>query len=75
MGLVSGPTAYMDHQLSVTSQAWGGDPQQPERRPLDQTKYDAFMTWAYYRQLITQTTWVYLIPYYWNQSRFWAAEI
>ena len=59
----------------LTSQAWGGDPQQSERRPLALTKNGVFMRWAYYRELITQTTWLDLIPYCWNQSRFWAAEI
>ena len=45
------PAACMKHQFTVTSQTWGGDPQQPERRPVAQMKYDAFMTLAYYREL------------------------
>ena len=47
-----GPAACMNHQFTVTSQAWGGDPQQPELRSLPQTKYDAFMTSAYYIEFL-----------------------
>ena len=39
------------YQFTVTSQAWGGDPQQPERHSLTQTKYDDFVTSAYYWEL------------------------
>ena len=44
VGLACGPAACMDHQFTLTIQVWGGDPQQPERHPLAQTKYDAFVT-------------------------------
>ena len=47
MGQVPGPAAWMNHQFTVASQAWGGDPQQPEHRPLAQIKYDTFMMWAH----------------------------
>ena len=36
--------------FSVTTQAWGSDPQQPDRRSLTQTEYDACMTSAYYSE-------------------------
>ena len=50
MGLAHVPTACMNHQFTVTIEAWGGDPQQPERRPLARTKFDAFITSVYYWQ-------------------------
>ena len=46
--LAHGPTTCMSYQFTETSQAWGGDPQQPEHHPLAQTKHDAFVTSAYY---------------------------
>ena len=52
MGLACGPAASMNHQLTMTTQAWGGDPQQPEHCPLAQTKYDAFVTSANHRESI-----------------------
>ena len=48
MGLALGPATCMNHQFTVATQAWGGDAQQPERRPLVQSKYDAFVTLAYH---------------------------
>ena len=48
VGLVRGPAASMNHQFTVTTQAWGDDPKQPQRHPSAQTKYDAFMTFAYH---------------------------
>ena len=47
MGGARGTTACMNHQFTVASQAWGGDPQQPERHPLAQTKYDTFVMSAH----------------------------
>ena len=46
MGLARGPAACMNHQFTVISQVLGWDSQQPQRRPLVQTKYDTFMTSA-----------------------------
>ena len=43
MGLAHGPAACMNHQFTVASQVWAGDPQLPEGHPLAQIKYDAFM--------------------------------
>ena len=51
MVLARSPTACMNHQFTVASQAWSGDPQQPEHRWLAQIKYDAFVTSAHYREL------------------------
>ena len=51
MALARGPAACMNHQF-VTTQAWGGDPQQPDHCPLAQIKYDAFVMSAYHRELI-----------------------
>ena len=53
MGLALGPATCMNHQFTVATQAWGGDAQQPERRPLVQSKYDAFVTLAYNREYST----------------------
>ena len=46
-----GPATCMNHQFTVATQAWCGDPQQPERHSLAQTKYDVFVTLTYYREL------------------------
>ena len=51
MGVARSPAACMNHQFSMATQAWCGDPQQPERHPLAQTTYDVFVTLAYYREL------------------------
>ena len=44
--LLRSPAACMDPQFTVATQAWDGDPQQPEHRPLAQTKNDSFVTLA-----------------------------
>ena len=53
MGLARCPAAGMNHQFTMASQAWGGDPQLPEHRWLAQIKCDTFMTSAHYRELIS----------------------
>ena len=50
MGLARGPAACMNHQFTVASQMWSGDPQPPGHRPLAQIKYEAFVTSAHYRE-------------------------
>ena len=47
MGLACGPTACKNHQYTVTNQALGGYPQQPECHPLAEIKYDTFVTWRW----------------------------
>ena len=59
MELARGPAACMDHQFAVTTQAWCGDPQQRESRPLAQTKYDTFATLAY--QTIENSNWCFIV--------------
>ena len=54
MRLAGGPAACMNYQFTLTSQAWYDDPQQPERRPLAQTKHDAFVTSASYREYASE---------------------
>ena len=46
--LAHGPAACMNHQFTMASQAWGGDPQL--HLPLAQMKYEAFVTPAHYRE-------------------------
>ena len=53
--LARGPAAGMNHQFTVASQAWSGDLQQPEHRPLAQIKYDAFVTSAHYIYIYIST--------------------
>ena len=55
MALARGPAASMNHQLTVAGQAWWGDPQLLEHRPLAQIKYDAFVTSAHYREFFIFT--------------------
>ena len=49
MGLGPGPAACMNHEFTLDSQVWDGDPQLLELRPLAQIQYDAFVTSALYR--------------------------
>ena len=46
------PTAFMYHQFTMASQAWGGDPQVPGHRWLAQKKYDDSMTSDHYWEYI-----------------------
>ena len=50
MGLARDPAVCMNHQFTVASQAFGGDPPTPGHRPLAQIKYAAIATSAHYRE-------------------------
>ena len=61
MGLAWGHATYMNQELAVISQAWWGDAQQPGRRPVAQTKYDAFVIFCINHNTVSiSVIWVYI---------------